>query len=351
MTNNELRIDPEFQKKIPPLTDEEFDQLRENILSDGEVYEPIVIWEVTIIDGHNRWKILQEHPEIPYHIRKMEFIDKWAAFDWMYKKQLGRRNLSDEQRTLLIGNMYENRKKHRGNNAHRDDKGRYLRGQIDPSGEATKKTRQKLAEELGVGEKTVVRAGKFAKGIDAIRSISDEAADKILRGGSGVKKQTVMDFPKMEPDVQTKLTEAIVSGKTTSDSKETDCTDELPETLWDARKSKRANTEKTLKNEDTDEPEPSMVWDPVRRKRIDPMIDQINAEGRDPTRIREYTLDDMIAEMRTISENHTSQLHRVLVIRSTLLNNAEARDAVFAFITESVAALEELRLLVQPGVA
>jgi len=46
-----------------------------------------------------------------------------------------------------------------------------------------------------------------------------------------------------------------------------------------------------------------------------------------------------------------SQLHRVLIIRSTLLNNAEARDAVFAFITESVAALEELRQLVQLDMA
>ena len=51
------------------------------------------------------------------------------------------------------------------------------------------------------------------------------------------------------------------------------------------------------------------------------------------------------------TQMNISQLHRVLIIRSTLLNNAEARDAVFAFITESVAALEELRQLVQPDMA
>lgn len=38
----ELKIDPEFRDKIPPLTDAEFEQLKENILSDGEVYEPKV---------------------------------------------------------------------------------------------------------------------------------------------------------------------------------------------------------------------------------------------------------------------------------------------------------------------
>lgn len=37
----ELKIDPEFRDKIPPLTEDEFKQLEENILEDGEVYEPI----------------------------------------------------------------------------------------------------------------------------------------------------------------------------------------------------------------------------------------------------------------------------------------------------------------------
>ena len=110
----ELRVDPEFRDKIPPLTDAEFEQLRENILSDGEVYEPIVVWNGTIIDGHNRWRILQEHPEIPYKVKEMEFTDKWAAFEWMYRKQLGRRNISDEQKTYLLGKLYEARKQTRG---------------------------------------------------------------------------------------------------------------------------------------------------------------------------------------------------------------------------------------------
>ena len=102
----ELRIDPEFRDKIPPLTDAEFEQLRENILKDGEVYEPICVWHGTIIDGHNRWKVIQENPEIPHRFKEMDFDDKWAAFEWMYRKQLGRRNLTDEQRTYMIGKMY-----------------------------------------------------------------------------------------------------------------------------------------------------------------------------------------------------------------------------------------------------
>ena len=346
MTELELRIDPEFQKKIPPLTDEEFEQLRENILSDGEVYEPIIVWEVTIIDGHNRWRIVQDHPEIPYRIRKMEFIDKWAAFDWMYKKQLGRRNLSNEQRIDLIGRMYEDRKKgigeHKGNQYTQMECGQ--NGHI-PFDENKPRTAEKMAEELGIGARTIRRAEKFAHGIDAIREVSDEAASKILRGGSGVNRKTVLDFPKMEHDEKVKLTDAIVTGTLKDDAKEPKAKSK-PKVQKSASKASEAESEAPEIDE-----EPKTVWDPVSHKRIDPLIERINADARDLTRVHEYTLDDMLEEMRAISEDHRSQLHRVLVIRSTLLNNAEAREAVFAFIAESVAALEELKQLVRPIVA
>ena len=95
-----LKIDPEFRDKIPALTEAEFEQLRENILSDGEVYEPIVTWNDTIVDGHNRWRIICENWEKlkdKFRTKPMDFSDKWEAFEWMYKKQLeGRTPRTDE---------------------------------------------------------------------------------------------------------------------------------------------------------------------------------------------------------------------------------------------------------------
>ena len=38
----EFIIDSEFQSQIPALTDEEFQQLEENILSEGEVLSPLI---------------------------------------------------------------------------------------------------------------------------------------------------------------------------------------------------------------------------------------------------------------------------------------------------------------------
>lgn len=192
----ELRIDPEFQNKIPPLTEAEFEQLKENILSDGEVYEPIAVWNGTIVDGHNRWKIIQENPDIPYKVREMKFADKWEAFDWMYKKQLGRRNLTDEQKSYLRGKLYEARK-HSVTNA--TGKNQYSKEVSAQSEHQPNRVSEQIAKEQGVGKETIKRDEKFAKGIDAIREESPETADSILKGELPVTKADVMDIAK-EPD-------------------------------------------------------------------------------------------------------------------------------------------------------
>ena len=58
--NTIFKVDPEFRDKIPPLTDAEFEQLKENILRDGEVYEPICVWNGVIVDGHIPLEELKE---------------------------------------------------------------------------------------------------------------------------------------------------------------------------------------------------------------------------------------------------------------------------------------------------
>lgn len=202
----ELRIDPEFQNKIPPLTDDEFKQLEENILTAGEVYEPIVTWNGIIVDGHNRWKIIQAHPEISWRTRSMEFADKWAAFDWMYKNQLGRRNLTEQQRTDLIGLLAIARM-----NTHGGDRGNQYTnlasGQNGTLPNDRKRTRDMIAEELGIGARTVDRAIGFAQGISAIREQEPEVADSILKGELSVKKADVMELSKEkdEPTLREKI--------------------------------------------------------------------------------------------------------------------------------------------------
>ena len=105
-----LKIDSEFRDKVPPMTETEFKTLEENIIKDGKVLMPIMVWNETIIDGHNRYNIVQKHPEIPFKVEDMDFADRYEAIVWICRNQLGRRNLTDEQKTYLIGKQYEAQK-------------------------------------------------------------------------------------------------------------------------------------------------------------------------------------------------------------------------------------------------
>ena len=101
-----LKIDPEFQSQIPPLTDDEFKQLEENILKEGKLLSPLIVWGNTLVDGYNRYAILQKHPEICFSTLPLRFANREEALAWICKNQLGRRNLTPEQKKFLIGKQY-----------------------------------------------------------------------------------------------------------------------------------------------------------------------------------------------------------------------------------------------------
>ena len=73
---------------------------------------------------------------------------------------MGRRNITDEQRTYLIGKEQEARKKQHG----RPPIEKGTKTDLFPVG----KTAQIVADEHGVGYGTVMRAEKYAQGIDII---------------------------------------------------------------------------------------------------------------------------------------------------------------------------------------
>lgn len=61
MKLSQLKIDPEFQSKIPPLQFEEEQQLEQNIIAEGRLLNPIITWNGYILDGHTRYRILKKN--------------------------------------------------------------------------------------------------------------------------------------------------------------------------------------------------------------------------------------------------------------------------------------------------
>lgn len=176
-----LKIDPEFQSKIPPLTAEERSQLEANILEEGRLLNPLIVWKGIIVDGHNRFEILKEHPEIEYTILEKEFAGREEAIVWICKNQLGRRNLTPEQRRYLVGKQYEAEKKagyNRGNQYTSPDKS----GCSQFGNSQNQRTCDRIAQENGVSKNTVLRSENFAKGVDIAEEAVPGTREKILSG-------------------------------------------------------------------------------------------------------------------------------------------------------------------------
>ena len=208
MNLNALKVDPEFQGKIPPLTFEELNQLEANILRDGRIINPIIVWEGLIVDGHNRFIIAKKHPEIPYTVHETEFANRYEAIIWICKNQLGRRNLPPEQKKFLIGKQYsvEHRKPGgNGNNQHTAAAKKTAPEelcQIDTisptSAEAS--IRKQIAERNNVSESYVARSEKFMRGVEIMEQMMPGTKEKILSGQFKVRDADMhrlasADFP------------------------------------------------------------------------------------------------------------------------------------------------------------
>lgn len=212
----QLIIDPEFRDKIPPLSDDEFQKLEQNILEDGEVREPLVVWHNTIIDGHHRWKIIQKHNLTNYKIKQMDFHDKWAAIVWMCRNQLGRRNLTDAQKTVLIGDAYNAQKMSQGGDrgTDRDESGRFTASHQSGDMRESNKTEDIIAKKFGVGNGTVQRAKQFVDSIDAAEKVSAGFKESILSGEIKAPKNLVAEIRNVPEENRPAAVEAIKKGDT-----------------------------------------------------------------------------------------------------------------------------------------
>lgn len=107
----DLTVDKEFEDLLPVLSPEELEKLENSILQYG-MLDPIKIWqepdtgEWIIIDGHNRYNILKKH-KINWHYWQDykimgELETREDVKQWMLEQQLGRRNLSPEEKYDIV---------------------------------------------------------------------------------------------------------------------------------------------------------------------------------------------------------------------------------------------------------
>jgi hypothetical protein len=163
-----IEIDEEFQKFIPPLLDDEYRQLEENIKAEG-CRDALIVWEregrYILIDGHNRYNICTTY-NLPFRVQIERFDDAETAKDWMINNQLGKRNVTEETKAYLRGLQYKQEKRRIGGTG----ANQYNKAE----GASPERTAERLAEQHKVSEKTIRSDEKFADAIDRLTEDNEQ---------------------------------------------------------------------------------------------------------------------------------------------------------------------------------
>jgi DNA modification methylase len=149
-----MKILQELESLIPPLSNEEFKQLERNIIEEG-IREPLITWNGILIDGHNRYRIAQEH-DINYETLEKQFDNINRVKEWMINNQFGRRNLSNYQRSVLALQLEDVfREKAKENQGKRTDI-KQISAESKPI-----ETRQEVAKIANVSHDTIAKVKKI----------------------------------------------------------------------------------------------------------------------------------------------------------------------------------------------
>ena len=219
---SQLKIDPEFQNQINPPSFEETHQLEMNILKEERVLNPIITWNGYIVDGHTRYQILRKYPFIPFEVIEKEFSSRYEVLVWICKNQLGRRNLTPEQKKFLIGKQAKAEKQIKafhGNQYTLASESGLVQNEPDRTKHGS---RSKVAAEHGTSESYVYRAEQFAKGVEAAEEAVPGAQEEILSGKIRATDREISSIAKVPKEKRPEVVAELRKPKGERDSSITD---------------------------------------------------------------------------------------------------------------------------------
>ena len=209
-TLQDIIIDEEFKRLLPPLDEQTYLSLEQSILDYG-CMNPLVLWNGTLIDGYNRYSILSKH-NLPFRTTSLEFGSRDEVLIWIISTQVSRRNLTTMQLTFFRGLHYNTDKKLHG------DIGRTTQSSTNPLNAASVQnehlqgsTAKRLSAQYRVSPMTIRRDGEIAEVIAAIGKVSHDAKREILSGEARISRKQLRD---MSLDTENEL--AVIAAQITS---------------------------------------------------------------------------------------------------------------------------------------
>jgi hypothetical protein len=192
-----LKIDEEFKNLIPRLSQNEYEELKQNIINGG-CREAIVIWNEIIIDGHNRYEICHQC-NISFEVLAMDFSKREDVIAWICSNQLCTKNISDETKKYLIGKRYDAEKtivaKYPiGSNPYSEKE---FSTMLLNDENNSNTTALQLGKEYNISQNTIYKYGVYARTIDIISEKDTDIARKILSGKLKISHENLIELSRL----------------------------------------------------------------------------------------------------------------------------------------------------------
>jgi ParB-like chromosome segregation protein Spo0J len=180
-----LRLNPEYDKLLPKMSEEEFTELKNSIKTEGQHYPIIVNEDLEVLDGHHRFRACTELGVEPdFEVRRFE--DKLLEKKFVIEANLRRRHLNNFQLVELAVPLLEVEKalakKRQLKGAKNTDDLQLGLASDGADPEVKAKATEIVAKKAGVSTRT------FERGKRIIENASEEDKQRLRDGTASIAK-------------------------------------------------------------------------------------------------------------------------------------------------------------------
>ncbi len=180
-----LRLNPEYSKLLPQMSEEEFAELKASIKAEGQHYPIIVNEDLEVLDGHHRLRACTELGIEPdFEVRRFE--DKLLEKKFVIEVNLRRRHLNNFQLVELAVPLLEieralaKKRQIKGGKDGRDLQLGLASDDFEPEFKA--KATEAVARKAGVSTRT------FERGKKILEKASEDDKQKLREGKASIAK-------------------------------------------------------------------------------------------------------------------------------------------------------------------
>jgi len=184
-----LHINPEYDKLLPQMSEEEFNQLKTSIQTEGQHFPIVVNEDLEVLDGHHRFRACIELGLEPdFEVRK--FDDKLLEKKFVIEANLRRRHLNNFQLVELAVPLLEiekalaKKRQSKGGKNGRDMQLGLASDDTDPTLEPEFKAKatEVVAKKAGVSTRT------FERGKKILEKATEDEKQKLREGKTSISR-------------------------------------------------------------------------------------------------------------------------------------------------------------------